>query len=127
MTFGTTPEQWSVLAQVTVAEELSVDPRVTVVDPGKINAEIERELGHRNPRRGKALFDVINLFEVYYIVDGGIYRSKEGYLLRSALVEPFSTRALHTAEEAFTGRDDLPTAAASLSHHIVEHLNAEIF
>jgi hypothetical protein len=127
MTFGKAPEQWCTLTQKTIAGEFSTDDRLTVVDPEKINAEIERELGHRNPRRGRALFEVINSFEVYYIVDGGIYRTKEGYLLRSSLVEPFSTRALHTAEEEFTGRDDLPAAASALSQRILEHLNAEIF
>jgi hypothetical protein len=127
MTFGKAPEQWCTLTQKTIAGEFSTDDRLTVVDPEKINAEIEQELGHRNPRRGRALFEVINRFEVYYIVDGGIYRTKEGYLLRSSLVEPFSTRALHTAEEEFTGRDDLPAAASALSQRILEHLNAEIF
>jgi hypothetical protein len=127
MTFGSVPEGWGELTQKTIAETLTRDDRLTVVDPAKINEEIEKELGHRNPRRGRALFDVINSFEVYYTVDGGIYRGKEGYVLRSSLVEPFSTRALHTAEEEFTGHDDLPAAASALSQQVLEHLNAEHF
>ncbi|MGB2960653.1 MAG: serine/threonine-protein kinase [Bacteroidota bacterium] len=127
MTFGKAPEDWTALTQKTIARMLSGDQRLVVVDPGRINKEIEQKLGHPNPRRGKALFDVINRFEVYYIVDGGIYHSEEGYLLRSALIEPFSTRALHTAEQAFTGRDDLSKAATVLSRQILEHLHAEVF
>ena len=127
LTFGKANESWGLHIQSQMARELAGNPRVSVVDMVTLNDTIQARLGHPNPRRGRALFEVIQEFNVHYIVDGGIFRNQGGFVLRGTLVEPYSTLPLHTAEENITGGDIPDTAATAVARQMLDYLEREVF
>jgi TolB-like protein len=127
MTFGKASESWGLDIQSEMARELASSPRVRVADIATLTDSIQARLGHPNPRRGRALFQVIQEFDVHYIVDGGIFRNQGAFVLRGSLVEPYSTLPLHTAEEDITGGKTPDSAATAIARQMLDYLEREVF
>jgi serine/threonine protein kinase/tetratricopeptide (TPR) repeat protein len=125
-THETHAENWPLLVQAMMVDQLTGMEEIGVVDATGLNLQTEGSPAGTNTIQKASRYEQIRKADISYLVEGGLTRSDTGYVVRWTLTDAASQEVKLAPQERFSGGEDLTRLARAISRDVMSFFHVSV-
>jgi tetratricopeptide (TPR) repeat protein len=119
-------EDWPMLIQAMMVDQLMGMEEIRVVDPFSLNGLLKNSLADIQSVSKADLYKMVRQTDVALLVEGMINRTHKGYAIQCTMSDPVHREVKFSHLEYFSGDRDLPTVVQRISTEILNYFHIEV-